>query len=923
MKKCILLLFVFFLSLKLLGQENRKYPLPLREISGIVKDSTGVTLAGATIFVYTSTDTLKGVTNDDGIFIFKKVTSSTFLITVKSLGYKDLTLRLYYNDQAQKIVLEPIILGIKPNMLSDVEIKGTPSITYKTDTIEYRASDYKVKDNANVDDLLRKMEGMEIARDGKLFHQGQEVTRARLNGKDYIGGEVTSAIQGLPADIIEKVQIVDDYGDMAARTGIKDSSPEKVLNLTTRADRSIGNTVRTEAGIGNNNRYDAKVLATRINANRVLAVNGNFNNTLNGIAGNENRNAANASGTTISPGVGAVSGGISKVINPSFSLRDTWGKKLEVNFNYTFFYKNSTGLNNSSGQLFSSAGTTNFQTIGENKSLARVHNFSFDLEYNVDKYNYFRVKPTIIYSSGKSPEENSILQTGLIHQQQRLQNLTTNTVPNFGGSIFFQHLFEKKGRNYSIQLSSTASEVKTANSQLSNIIYFDGSTDLVLKDSLVQRFISNRNLNGNYKVNFVYNEPLSSRTMLQISAQSGFRLYDNSKSVMDLAGKGNTLDSLTNAFKYAFNENRLAVILRLSLKKYSLSLGVTGILSRLYGTGETQGEDTDKKGLNLIPVARVQYQWSKQHQIQINYSGNPVEPAYTQLQPVRDVSNPQNSVVGNPNLKIAFRHSLALNYNNYMANSRLSYFLNLSANLTRNQIVTNTTLITDAYNSLKYETRFLNMNGNYIFNANYGVSKQISDGAYNLSLNGSVGNVHSVAMSNNLKSITSTWRYNLRFGPRISPKDFLEINPFFAYDLVNSVNSLPQALPSRTQMLSVNLDGKAYLPKNFVLGYALGKNFVSGINNNISNNPFIVNLYAEMQFLKRKNATLRLQVFDLLNENNFISRVITENSVIDTKTNALSRYVMLTFKLNLQKWSGTPMRNGEALKRRGDGSFIQ
>lgn len=108
----------------------------------------------------------------------------------------------------------------------------TPGISYKADTVEYKASDYKVNNNSTADELLKKMEGFNVDSNGNVTHQGQAVTKARLNGRDYAGGNLAKAVQSLPADIVEKIQVVDDYGDQAAKTGVKDGNPTKVLNLT-------------------------------------------------------------------------------------------------------------------------------------------------------------------------------------------------------------------------------------------------------------------------------------------------------------------------------------------------------------------------------------------------------------------------------------------------------------------------------------------------------------------------------------------------------------------------------------------------------------------------------------------------------------------------------------------------------------------
>ena len=154
-------------------------PLPLREVSGIVKDTTGNTVPGATIILMSKKDTVSTSTNADGVFVLKNVKLATFVLTISEIGYAKSVRKYLENDQLKHVVLDPIILTPQSNTLKTVVINGTPSITYKTDTVEYKASDYKVRENATVDELLSKMEGMEVGSDGSLTHQGLQVTKAR------------------------------------------------------------------------------------------------------------------------------------------------------------------------------------------------------------------------------------------------------------------------------------------------------------------------------------------------------------------------------------------------------------------------------------------------------------------------------------------------------------------------------------------------------------------------------------------------------------------------------------------------------------------------------------------------------------------------------------------------------------------------
>lgn len=908
-----------------------KPPLALREVSGIVKDSTDNAVSGATVKLKSATDSLITTTNSDGIFVFKNVKSATFVMSVSSVGFRPLVKRLLNNDVLPRLVLDPLVLNSSSKELDEVVINGAASITYKTDTVEYKASDYKVRPNATVDELLKKMEGMEVGTDGSVTHQGQAITKAKLNGKEYAGGDLAQAIQSLGADIVDKIQVVDDYGDQAARTGIKDGDPQKVLNITTKADRSVGNTARISAGAGNDGRYESRIALARTNGNQVISVIGNFNNTVNGVAstgiagGSAGGNNAVSTGNS---GGGGGSGGTTTSNNPSISYRDQWGKKIQVNMNYRYNSRHVNSTNISDGERYSTLGTTFFKSNRASQNNSDSHNFSFELEYNIDSANFLRVTPSFSYSGSVSENNSTNYQTGLIHQDILGSTSSHNTNPNYGGIVFYQHIFKKPRRNFSIQVNYNTADQEQENTQNNHIIYYQDASSNVLKDSLVNRYITRSNLTKNLRTSMTYVEPLSQSSQLEFNTQMNYRGYDNEALTnnIDVAGRPVVIDSLSNIFNYSFTEVRIAANYRFTKPKYNFSLGLTAVPTLLEGTKVTGGNiDTRRTNFNLIPIARFQYAWSRQQRVSINYSGSPTEPSFNQIQPVRDESNPQNPVVGNPNLKPAFRHNIAAQYNNYIANSKLNLSANVNTSIISNQIVTNTVQIKDNLNTFKNETRFVNLSGIYTVNGNYNIAKQLADRKYNLSLIGNVTYGHGISMSNNEENVTTTWRFNERFGPRINPNESIEVNPFVAYDVARTLYTLPRSTNTNVRTLSMNIDGKFYFleDKTFTVGYNASKNYVKGISNNLSRNPLVINAFIEKNFLKKRNLTVNLQVFDILKQNNFVNQVTTENSVTNTLTNALSRYFMLSVRTNLQKWTGSPRRNGQELRRRGDGSFIQ
>ncbi|WGQ08803.1 outer membrane beta-barrel protein [Pedobacter gandavensis] len=960
LKKTLLLLGFIFSSAYGFAQNQSKEtappPLPTREISGIVKDSTDLGVIGATVTLTSVKDTLKTSTNSDGIFVFKNVKSATYTLMVQSIGYAPTKpVRYKQNDAIPRIVMDPITLKEEKNLLNEVVISGTPSITYKTDTVEYKASDYIVRKNASVDELLKKMEGMEVGTDGTLVHQGQSITKAKLNGKEYLGGDIANAIKNLPAEIVDKIQIVDDYGDQAARTGVKDGDAEKILNITTRTDKSVGNMVNANVAAGSNKRFESGVFGTRINGNQIIGVNGSFNNTINGVAssgdnggssnsgggggrGGNSGNSSNGSGNSGSSG--GASGGTTKIGNGSVSYRDKVSKKVAVNLNYGFNSSDVNSITESTAKRYAVIDTnvqkgvvdnlTNERSRRMSDNLTQSHNFRLEIEADLDSSNFLRVIPTFRTNSTTSTRLDTIFQRGYNNRDEFIRNLTKNTKPQIGASVFYQHIFKKPRRNVSMQVDLNNNNQESEQIQDGRYTFYNKDPLILPYDSLVNRIVERKNLQKNYRGSLTYVEPLTLNTQLEFNAQLNYNGYDNTATTRNIGENGAlaVIDSLSNIYDYSFTQGRIALNYRYGLDRMSkvrFSVGLTGVPAVLSGTKASLGTSTHRNSFNLIPIARFEYMWSRQHKVQINYSGNAVEPSFDQIQPVRDVTNPQSPVIGNPDLLASFTHTLNANYNNYIANSKLNYSLNVNASTTDNAVIRNvvqirTELPKGGTNTIN-EIRYLNTNGVYRINANYSVNKQLNDRKYNLALSGSYSYDHRLSMSNGVLNVANVQTMMERFGPRINPTEWFEVNPNVSYTNTRSTNSVITAANTNTNTLALNVDGRVYLWDSYLFGYSASKNYVRGISSNITSNPFVINMYAEKEFFDRRGK-ITVQAFDVLNQNNFVTQQIDGTDIVDTKSNALSRYFMVKLTMRLQKWSGATGKNGRGVMRRGDGSFM-
>jgi hypothetical protein len=887
-------------------------PLATRQISGIVKDSTDLGVIGATISLTSDKDTLKTSTNSDGIFVFKDVKSATYTILVQSIGYtQSPVMRFKQNDLIPRIVMDPIFLKEQKNLLNEVVISGTPSITYKTDTVEYKASDYVVRKNATVDELLKKMEGMEVGSDGTLVHQGETVARAKLNGKEYLGGDIANAIKNLPAEIVDKIQIVDDYGDQAARTGVKDGDPQKILNITTRTDKSVGNMVNMQAAGGSNDRKEAGVFATRINGNQQMGINGNYKDVVN---------------------LNALSGS-NKNADARFSLRDKIGKKIEYNLNYQFSNSNGNNLNETESLSILTDGQLHSNNSSSGLQKSTNHDFKLEFEVNLDSNDYLKIVPTFKYGSTDNNTTSTLSQRGSqismgLDQDRNVRNSNSMTAPQFGVSAFYQHTFKKYRRNFSTQIDLNKNSQDNEQDRYNLTTYY--LENLTTKDSIINQIIARKSLRDNYRGSMTYVEPIGVNTQFEVNAQINYNGYDNTATTRDILENGvsGIIDSLSNIYDYSFTQGRIALNFRYGMSntsKVRFSVGLTGVPALLSGTKISLGTTTNRSSFNLIPIARFEYRWSRQQKVSLNYSGNAVEPTFDQIQPVRDVTNPNNPIIGNPDLLATFVHSLRGDYNNYIANSKLNISLNANGSYTENAVIRNVERVDNPDPELPgskiNETHFLNVSGVYRLTGNYNISKQLSNRKYNLQLNGTASYSHNLSMRDGILNATDITVLDQRFGPKINPTEWFEINPNIGYKYEKSNSTLASG-NNNINTLSLNVDGRVYLWDVWMLGYNGSKQYINGIVGNTNNTPLVINASLERQLFNRRGQ-ITFQAFDILNQNNYLrSNQSDDGGYVNTIVNPISRYFMLKLSMRLQKWSGAQGRGSRGVMRRGDGSFM-
>jgi hypothetical protein len=911
MKHILSFFLLSLISLTAFSQSNY-------EVSGTVRDSSGLSVIAATVKLRSAKDSLFTRTNADGVFSFKGVKSGQFTLSITSLGFQSALRKYMYNEGEGNLALGVINLKNSSKQLNEVVISGTPTVTVKEDTLEFRAADYKLKDDAQVEDLLRKLPGVEVDKDGNVKAQGKAVTRVRVNGKDFFGGDVKTATQQLPANLIDKVQLIDDYGDQANFTGVKEGDPEKILNIQIRPDKNNGYFTQGRIGQGNEGRYQGNISANMFNKTQQISVQGNLNNTntslfnFNGGGGGARVQLGGGGGgggarIQIGGGGGNAGGdGLTRVASLGVNYRDEWSKKLTSYGNYSYANRNNEVLRTTQQQNINTSGfLLNNQNSTSNTSSIN-HRFNWNLEYKIDSVNYLKVTPyfNLGQSNGTSANTFAFLQDGTsLISSGNNGGISSSETPNFGADALFNHRFGKRGRTASVNLSLSKNNTTQENDAINQ------TTPVGVPIAVYQRqVVSNNNTNTTTRSGISYIEPLSRTESLEFNWNFSLADYQNGRTTLGTNTPGGVLAivaSQSNDYTYSFMTNRLGMNYRVTQKKYNYSLGLGVQPSLLSGTSVSNQTSYRRTALNIIPVLRYSYNFSKTKEFNASYNGRNNEPSFNQLQPVTDVSNPQFPVVGNPNLKAEFSHNINIRYNNFNFEKGDVWFTNFSVNLTENKIVSNSAFLPGN----KIETRYLNTNGFYSVNGFYTWSKPFAERKYTLSINGFANYSNNINFVDDQKNIGKNLIISQGASFQLNPAQWIELNPGVNYTANKNTYSISAQQNTKVSTWNLTFNGKAYIRKTWILGADFTKALNKGYTSGFAVNPFIMNTYLEKQFLKNKAASLRFQIFDVYNENTSISRSVTANSINDTRSNRLARYAMLTFSLKLQKFNGQQMPN--------------
>jgi hypothetical protein len=852
-----------------------------QNLSGLVRDTTNVGLPEANVRLITGKDTLSTTTDPSGSFRFANIRQNKVSIVVKSLGYVSVNKDFVLNGKAAQ-VLPDLILKAELRQLNEVVVKGRVNpVRLMKDTVEYNAAAFSVRPNDLLEDLLKQLPGLEVDKEGNVVTEGKTLTKLRVNGKDFFTGNVKDFLAQLPADAIDKLQVIDDYGDKSNFTGIKKGEPQKMLNLVLKPNRSTGRFGIANASAGTNDRYALNLNGHVFKGDRQVSVNTNASNTSNGA-------------------------GINTTATLGGSYRNKIGKNLTLSGNYNYGYNRSENVQESYMETVNAIGTTYTQANTESLNKGNNHNFDISLQ-SEKKEDFLNIgfRGSLNNSLGNSLYD--AMQTGVSRQNLNTQSSTNRNTPNLNTEINFSHKLKKRGRIISGGITGGRTTAKNEDNQNNHIGYFDQESEVLLKDSVRNQLVDTYNRNLNFTANFTYTEPLPKVKDTLVSRSLDFS-YDfginNTGNILETSIRNDLgilkrLDTLSNQYNSTFIKQALGVNYRYDSEKLNYSIGISAQPNLLTGAYEGRGDKIRHAGFNMAPVGRLSYIISRRNTLNFYYNGNGSTPNFNQLQPVPDTRNLQNIIIGNPDLKAAFNHSLNVNYRHGAANGSSVQF-GLRGSVVQDQVVANTILIRDTLNSFRQQTRYLNTNGNYTIGGNYIWSISLGNKKLSLDLKGAVGYDHRIAFSDQVENISKGVNINQGFGFRINRK-WLMLNSNVNYNYRSNVYSLASSRTNKVQTWLFDMDTRTFILKSLSAGVSTSKTINQGYSF-AQANPLLLGGFVEKTFFKDQKASMRLQGNDLLNQGNNLSRTVTDNSIRESKNNQITRYFLLTVVWRLNKF---------------------
>lgn len=885
-------------------------------------------------------------TNDKGQFRFDdlKFKGEEFTLTTRMVGYTEFQ-EIY---AVSKLPLK-VNISLEPtaSQLKEVEVEGTRArATIKDDTVIYDAKAFKTHKDANVEDLVTKMPG--ITKDGgEVKAYGEKVQKVLVDGQEFFGEDANIALKNLPAETVDKVEIFDAMNDRNAFTGFNDGNTTKTMNLKTKPGMNKGYFGKAYAGYGTSDRYQAGGNYNYYNGSKRVSILGLANNINNlnfstseivgamtgssnmGGMGGANMMRGMSFGMSVS-GAGGRRGGFGGPmsnftvsnrdgVNDAYSFglnyNDKWGKNKNTTVSMSYFGNRTDNLTlgqTSQKNLLDTLNTLSTNQNEVNTDQAYKHRFTSRIDGKLDRRNSYIWTNKLNFG-----DNNGVFQTELQNFFEiaggSLRNINQSNSNSrsidFNTNFLYKFAFDKKGRTFSL---NSIVDVNSQNgNSVQNIITERGG----ISNAFGLDYVT-RQWNSTFTNILTYTEPSGKYGQWLINYSPSFSNRRNDREVSAFSSANPTpviADSLSNNFTNNLFYNIGGLSYRLQFSKLRIMFGTNVQNINFIGRERFPGASSlERNFFGVLPYFNIQFNSKPMNRLRLTYNTSMNVPSVTQIQPVLDLSNPVSIYRGNDNLTNEYSHNLFFHYMkpNIVKGTFLIFVSNLNYTFNRISNYTFTAVQDTMIDNIALRrgityNKFVNMDhaftgflfANYTFPIKPLKSNFSINGNYTYSQNPSIVNLRENMTRTNMFSLGSMLSSNVSpdvdFSLSYNPKYF--INTF-------SLDGLPN---NNYWIHTVGNNVRLTLFKNFVWSYDFSYNYNSQIDAAINQHIFLLGSSLAYKFLKNRQLEAKITVFDIFNQNQNISRTITNNTIVDSRINAMNRYGLFTLTYSFKKFQGT------------------
>jgi len=890
-------------------------------IKGVVVDTVEKTkLYNSSVLLINSKDSilLKDTrANAKGEFELSNLKKGNYTLVITFPKMADYIRDIQLSDSS-KFNLGHIAMDSKATLLNEVTIKAQKqAISMKGDTITYQADSFAVKPHANLQDLLRRLPGIEVDKDGAIKAGGKDVNTLLVDGEEFFGDDPLLAQKYLKANAVSEVQVYDKKTKQEELSGIKEGdAKEKVMNIKLKENAKNGYLSTLDANSDLNHFrniggmagiYKGKLKAAVFGFNSNINQDSKASAAMSKLKGNDyDVIEVGDDGSTVMIMYGgrdddsfSPTNGLPDVTSYGAHFSDKWnenkvGLKLNYKGNNRDILDRTTSKNQSllpNGTNFFSTGSTNSET----KNIGQSLKGSVDIK--IDSLSTLKIS----FAGSKNKNNDDYISTNetkngagfFVNNSNQLNN--SNGDNNlFNGNINYSKKFVKRGRTLSIDLQPETKNSTSLGNSLSVTNYYDDNG--IINRTLNQNFLNdNSGSESSLGTRIAYTEPLGKQFSLQTAYSFKTVVSNSHKLVFDQSLNNKRIDSLSNNFDFNNFSNIGKVVLQYRAKKFTLSGGAEATQT----TFELNDLDRDSKFnrnyLNWAPQSNFNYKVGKNTSVSLNYNGFTRQPSLDQLQPLRQVNNPLYEIKGNPNLKPSFNNNMSFNFNTYQQKSQMYAYVYGGYNFTKNAVVSSRTV--DDVN--KTTSSYINLNGNNSFYAGGSFNKSFSKIHFSTGLNASYNHSNSVSILNN--KLNENVNNSISLRPRFSyyaDKVQIQYNPSFTFS--NSRSSIGSINNGKNFYHNHDISGNIELPYNTEFNTSISLSYQPA-NASFSTpvNIAIWNAYLSKKMLKAQELELKVAISDILAEKIGYNRYVGGNNISEYTNSFIPRYVLIGLTYNL------------------------